>query len=156
DPDCAVEKIELGREEPIARRQRARDGPARRHPQGHVPAMVDPGMEAHGELADQLQQQVRRLDRALVDGIVELRPGPHGVFRALVAAASTIQKRSSESTQRAAGVQPPASSSVYCLRRSNLWLFSVWMVSPRAIEKRWPETSKAKSSMASRCISIRA
>src|SRR5690606_30911071 len=150
------EKIELDAELACGRGKAARQGTARRHPQRDVPAVVDPGVEPQGQLADELQQQVEALDRRPVGVIIEVRPAAHGAFRGRVASARISEKRSSGSSQRAVGVQPPARSSVYWLRRSNLWLFSVWMVSPRAIAKRRPATSKATSSRASRCISIRA
>src|SRR5690606_9498846 len=155
-----VVDVELDCEVPLAGGQAARDEPARRKPQRHMPAVVDPRMQPQWQLADQLQQQVQRLERVPVHGAVEPRPGrsplAHGALRGRVASARMSENCLFSSSQRSIGVQPPASSSVYWLRRSNLWLFSVWIVSPLASAKRCPETSNSKSSVAWRCISMRA
>src|SRR5690606_33447694 len=160
DPQSPVEHVELDREVPLAGGQASGKEPARRKPERHVPAVVDPRMQPQRQLADELEQQVQRLDRAPVRCTVEPWPGgsplAHGALRGRVASARMSENCSSGSSQRSMGVQPPASSSVYWLRRSNLWLFSVWIVSPLASAKCSPETSNSMSSRASRCISMRA
>ena len=53
-----------------------------------------------------------------------------GAERGGQASASTSRDPPAPSAQRARGSHPPAASSVCAERRVNLWLFSVWMLSP--------------------------
>ena len=65
DPDdqFAGDEVELHLETDIAMRNEARRQPPRRHPQRHMPAVVQPGRLRQPHLADDLSPQLQRLHR---------------------------------------------------------------------------------------------
>src|ERR1700722_20199662 len=65
-------------------------------------------------------------------------------------------KRPSGSVHSATGDHPPARSNIRASRAPYLRQFSVWIVSPFAIENALPATVNSISHTASRCISMRA
>ncbi len=72
--ELMVEEVELELEGGGAIGNQQGRKPPRGHPQGHVPAVIDPGRAGQADLADDLSEQQQRLGRGLEGGVGQDRP----------------------------------------------------------------------------------